>query len=670
VRGAGHTTLMGSPQVPALPHRPLFPPGALLAAGALLALIGLHLMRAGGPLIPAIAVLLLGCAQALSGLFASRAGPVARQTSRLSQRCAGWLGVQPTQLLLIANGLILTLASRSAAGDAALNASPLATPLWLAGIVMVCAGCWARTPTPTVECWPRGEVAVVALLTLLALVVRAWEIGSMPYVLSGDEGSAGLTAWEFLSGARDNLLSLGWFSFPALYFGLLSASQAVFGRTAEAIRLVSALAGALTVPALYWMARQMFGRPAALAAAAWLAAFHVHVFFSRLAYNNIFDGLLFVLAAGGLWQGWQVGRRGAFVLAGLGLGLSQYFYTTARLTPIVLALWVLLLVLHRRPDRARLAGLAATGLVALAVFLPLGLLYAAHPDQLVFTASRVSMLIPGWTSEAAAALGTTSGGLVLEQIWVTALGLTVAELQGVYYAPGVPMLISVSAVLFIAGLMICLLRIRDPRYSLPLLVLAGTILLGGLSIQAPNSQRLLYMAPALALMVVLPLEAARAWSARHWPGGRHALSVLAALLVFVMLTQNLDQLFGRYFPREEYGSVHGEVTQAMIEIWPSLPQGTPVYFFGGERMGFASIPSLAYLRPDAHAPDLDRVDQIPPEAHDLIAFVLPDQGANLADLRSRFPEGIPLRRYNRHGRLLFDIWAVGDAAQALSSTLP
>lgn len=651
-------------------ERLLSPRRAWVAAGVVLALIGLHLTHAGGPPIPSIAVLLLGCAQAVSGLMVSRAGPVARQASRLSERCAGWLGVQPAQLLLIADGLILALASRAASGDAALNASPLATPLWLTGIVMGCAGCWARTPAPTAERWPRGEIALVALLTLLALIVRAWDIGSMPYVLSGDEGSAGLTAWEFRTAARDNVLSLGWFSFPALYFGLLSVSQAVFGRTAEAIRLVSALAGALTVPALYWMARQMFGRPAALAAAAWLAAFHVHVFFSRLAYNNIFDGLLFVMAAGGLWLGWQDGRRGGFLLAGLSLGLSQYFYTTSRLTPIVITIWVILLAIHRRPDRARTSGLAASGLAALAVFLPLGMLYASHPDQLFFTASRVSMLIPGWTSEAAAALGMTAGGLVLEQIWVTALGLTVAELQGVYYAPGAPMLISVSAVLFMAGLLICLLRIRDPRYSLPLLVLAGAILMGGLSIQAPNSQRLLYMAPALAVIVILPLEAARAWSARHWPGGRHALSVLAGLLVIVMLTQNLDQLFGRYFPREEYGSVHGEVTQAMIEIWPGIPPGTPAYFFGGERMGFASIPSIAYLRPEAYALDLDRVDRIPQSLKGLVAFVLPEQGASLAALRSRFPEGIALRRYNRHGQPLFDIWAVGDAAQSLSSTLP
>jgi 4-amino-4-deoxy-L-arabinose transferase-like glycosyltransferase len=643
---------------------------ATVITGVLLTLLGLYLAGAGGPRPPAVAVALIGCAQAVFGLIRSRGGALMLRAKRVPARCAEWLGVRPTQLLLIVDGLTLALSARSASGDGPLSASWLAVPLWLAGIVLVCIGSWVRTQEGPGERWTRAEVAAVALLAVLALAVRAWGIGTMPYVLSGDEGSAGLTAWEFRTGARDNVLSIGWFSFPALYFGLLSVSQAVLGRSTEAIRLVSALAGALTIPALYWMARRMFGRPAALAAAAWLAAFHVHVFFSRLAYNNIFDGLLLVLAAGGLWRGWQDGKRSAYVLAGLGLGFSQYFYTTSRLTPIVLALWVVLLAQNRKPDRARLAGLASAGLVALAVFLPLGLLYVAHPEQLFFTASRVSMLIPGWTSEAAAALGTTSAGLVLEQIWVTGLGLTVAELQGVYYAPGAPMLISVSAVLFVAGLLICVVRCRNPRYSLPLLVLGGTILMGGLSIQAPNSQRLLYMSPALALMVVLPLEEARGWSARRWPGGQRALTVLAGLLLIVMLAQNLDHLFHRYFPREEYGSLNGAVTQAMIEIWPSIPQGVPVYFFGGGRMGFASIPSITYLRPEAHATDVDSVDEIPPATPELIAFVLPGETTSLADLQARFPEGLSLRRYNRHGRLLFNIYAVGEATQALPSALP
>jgi hypothetical protein len=137
-----------------------------------------------------------------------------------------------------------------------------------------------------------------------------------------------------------------------------------------------------------------------------------------------------------------------------------------------------------------------------------------------------------------------------------------------------------------------------------------------------------------------------------------------------MLAQNVDHLFRRYFPSEEYGSLNGAVTQAMIGIWPSLPQGVPVYFFGGDRMEFASIPSIAYLRPEAHATDVERVDQIPARTSELIAIVLPNETASLAGLQARFPEGLVLRRYNRHGRPLFDLYGAGEAALALPSTLP
>jgi hypothetical protein len=243
-------------------------------------------------------------------------------------------------------------------------------------------------------------------------------------------------------------------------------------------------------------------------------------------------------------------------------------------------------------------------------------------------------------------------------------------MQGVYYASGAPLLISLSGVFFFGGLAICLARLRQPPYSLWLLILVGTILAGGLSIQAPNSQRLLYLSPALAMLVVLPLEEAWRWTRAHWPQGRSAVMGSGAILLAVMLAQNLDHLFLRYFPREEYGSLNGAVAQEMIAILPAFPPGTPLYFFGGERMGFASIPSLAYLLPQASATDAGSAGDVPADATDLLAIVLPEQGPVLADMKQRYPEGTGLRRYNRFGRALFDLWAVGEAAAALPTISP
>jgi len=141
-------------------------------------------------------------------------------------------------------------------------------------------------------------------------------------------------------------------------------------------------------------------------------------------------------------------------------------------------------------------------------------------------------------------------------------------------------------------------------------------------------------------------------------------------LLAVLMAQNLELLFLRYFPREEYGSLNGAVTQEMIAILPAFPADTPVYFFGGERMGFASIPSLAYLLPQAAATDADSAQDVPAHATDLLAIILPEQAPVLAELEQRFPEGAGLRRYNRFGRVLFDLWAVGEAAAALPSIAP
>ncbi|MEW6567191.1 MAG: glycosyltransferase family 39 protein [Chloroflexota bacterium] len=481
-----------------------------LAAGALLLLLALHLFRETPYLWLNAIIASVGVVFAAAGAWGLLRGTWPVWLEPGLARVAAWVDVRADRLVLALLGLLLSAAARSAAGDGSLVHSPTAAPLWVAGITLVVVGLGRKQDRPGSRRWPLWEILLVIALGLGSLWLRAWRAESWPHVLSGDEGSVGMTAWEFRAGQRDNLLSLGWWSFPALYFWLVSLSQAVFGRTVEAIRWVSALGGAPTVVALYAAARSMFGRPVAIWSALWLSGFHHHLFFSRVAYNNIWDGLFFIVAAGSIWHGWNRGRRSAYLWAGLALGLGQYFYTTSHLALLVLGIWLILLHRPRRasPDPAPRGGwpdVACLALVTVAAVLPLALLYLEHPESLVYTSERVTLFPPGW-EQVAETLGLTPLGLVLEQMGVTALGFVVAELEGVYYAPGVPLLFSLSALFFVVGLIICLLHLRDPRYVLPLLTLAGTVVVGGLSIQAPNGQRMMLLPPMLALMVALPLS--------------------------------------------------------------------------------------------------------------------------------------------------------------------
>jgi uncharacterized membrane protein len=483
----------------------------------------------------------------------------------------------------------------------------------------------------------------------------------MPFVLSGDEGSAGLIGVEFLKGTRNNPLGLGWFSFPALYFWLLSLLQTAFGPTEFAIRLLSALAGTLTILGTYLAGRELFSRKVGILAAAWLATFHYHVFFSRVAYNNIFDGLSLVLLITSLHQAWRRNQRWDFLTFGLVLGFSQYFYTTSRAIPLILILWIPWLQAKHGPVRPRLKHLLPALLLASCVIMPLALTYVREPSSLTFTSGRVSLLDPDLLGPAAEALGTTPVGLILEQTLVTMLGLTVGELQGIYVGTQKPMLFGLSALSFYLGLVITIRRWRRPSAGILLLTLLISLLIGGLSVQAPSSQRLILLPPVLSLLCISGLVALQEWIIERWPG-LHSLSMLLLPLALAwMMVENLGYLFRDYFPNETYGSLNGEVTQEMAVFLQNEEPEIPIYFFGGERMQFDSIPSLAYLAPGYRAQSIDSLEDLAlPQilTKRTIFFMLPEQVDTRQALQEFYPEAKMNARYNRHGRLLFYVFVV------------
>ena len=112
------------------------------------------------------------------------------------------------------------------------------------------------TLRPTIQA-PRWWIAVLLLLLVAAAWLRFWRLDALPPGLFYDEAFNGLDARQLLSGDGLPLY------FPAnngrepLYIYLQAISVFLFGPTAYALRLVSALAGAVTVLAVYDLARSM-----------------------------------------------------------------------------------------------------------------------------------------------------------------------------------------------------------------------------------------------------------------------------------------------------------------------------------------------------------------------------------------------------------------------------
>jgi hypothetical protein len=605
----------------------------LVVGGFLLTGLGLTELRLSSDLLSASVTLLLGLLSSAAGT--TQGGWIEAALGS----AARFLDVQPRQLALIPLGVGLAFASRAAAGDGMLAALTGHAWLWAAAIAMVVLGCWTRATTAGSR-FGTGEAWALAVLVIAALLLRTIQLSDIPIAVSGDEGGMGLVAWEYVTHLRTNLLALGWFSFPGLYAWIVSVFQLACGRTLLAIRLPSAVAGTLSVLALYLAARTMFGRLTAILSATLLAGLHVHLLFSRIAVANVWDGLFLSLTLGGLWRGWRDDHRGAFLLSGLAIGLSLYFYATARLLPVYAVLWVLVLS-RSAPRRDRRAGLICLSLAAGTVVLPLALFYLAHPSEWLAPLTRVSV----FNRDQLRFMGMgdiPTNSLIAQQLFKSVLGMVIIPIQGVY-SPWTPMLRPAMAMLGLVGAAMCLWRWRDPRRAMLLIGILGPILVGALSLDAPSSQRLLFAAPPLALTASLPL-AALGRRLRSWRPARARLT--AAIPIALALAAGLSDIhffFSEAMPRSRFSDINSLIARELGDFLETQPAGTGVYFIKPSSLGYSDVLGLRYLAPNVQGHDLrwptDPLPALTLPNQRLVFVALPSEAPALQAIQQAYPDG-------------------------------
>ena len=570
-----------------------------------------------------------------------RAGAFPSLVARPLRAVAGWLKVSTAQVTLLILAPLLSVASWLAAGDfPQMHLPVLAVALWVSSVALVLIGTWPAGTLRVIRPWARGEILVVAGLFLGGLLARGTFTADIPWILTGDEASGGLSALEWIRGERDNPFGVGWYDFPSLYFFVQSLSIRVFGQTIEALRLPSALAGTLTIVAAYWFLREAFGRWVALAGATYLVAFHFLIHFSRLGLNNVWDGLFLTLGSAAFWRGWNRGGRLSFALAGLAFGLAQYFYASSRILFLLFPLWLVVAALRdRKAVLARLPGLAIGLLGVLVVALPLALFYLGHKDAFVAPYSRVSLLGPSLE-----AMLETSGesvwGILIEQFKTSALAFTGTNLR-FWYQPGQPMLLPIPATLFLMGVSLVLLNLtRLPELWLGLWIV-GAIVVGALSGSTPAAQRYVFVAPAVAGAVALPLERSARWLIQAWPRARWVTLASVSSLVLLASWEDLRFYFGDFSANKLFGDNNTEVATQVGHYLAEKEPGPQVYFFGG-RMGYYTHSTIRYLAPEASGTDVLEPLTAPPDwvlPGRTIFIFLPERSDELDYVLESYPDG-------------------------------
>ncbi len=518
--------------------------------------------------------------------------------------------------------------------------------LLVAGIVLVVRGFGGprERPGPAVD---RRELLIVGGITLAALIVRFWQLDSSVRIFV-DELNFTTALRTFWYDGDLKLLQpfSGMIAFPWLFPYLQADVVAVLGRSFTGMRGASAILGALTVPALYLLARELFDRRTAVLAALLLITFPPHVHFSRLGLNNIADPLFGTLALAFIARGLRTGHRIDFALGGAMLGLTQYFYDAGRLVypPLVLGWSVLVMLIWRR--RANWRGLLVVALVALLVAVPVyytlivsGRPLSARMDIVGLNDAFVDRLNRG---------GSPAEAYLSHVVEAVLIYFSLPDGSG-FYGGNTALVLGFAAIFLFLGGLYALRRLKMPGMLLLLMWLVATSLGNSILVASMHATRFVIAFPALVLLIAvgarytLPLLLPPRWERpAQW---------LTVVVVLAIVAGQAGYYFGPHleaFKRRVRGGMDGH--DAVLRAAQFRP-GTRAYLISDEVFGgiyargmLAFFADNIYIDTIAPADLADQIGLFPHDS-DYAFFVEPQDWASVDIIRQHFilmqPEGSP-----------------------------
>jgi len=365
--------------------------------------------------------------------------------------------------------------------------------------------------------WTPAEIAAVAGILALALLLRVVRLEQVPPGMQHDEVFDARFATTILDGARPVFIDENT-GVPPLFSYLVAGAFALLGRSLITLRLTSVAVGMLGLAVSYLLLRELLGRTIALLALAGLAVSFWHVFDSRVGIEPI---LVPLLAGLSFYLFWQAMRRGSLVwygLAGLSMGLAQYGHRTGVLIPLTVAAFVAYLGVQRlfpSPLGRGETGLApgpfpkgrGVGGEGIALMFLLTLLVSAPLIIHLATGPADSMLRVRQLSGDLNALFDGHPQAVLQDV-VGVLGMfgLRGDPEWRYNVAGRPIFDPLTGLLFWAGVIVCLARWRRPANVFMLLWLSINLAAAAVTSPSPASTRALgsiapiYAMPAVALV--------------------------------------------------------------------------------------------------------------------------------------------------------------------------
>jgi hypothetical protein len=380
------------------------------------------------------------------------------------------------------------------------------------------------------------ELALPALILLLALVLRAYRLAELPQDLHGDMASHGLQARALLDGTAGGLIGFGWANIPMVGFLPTAVAMALSGdRGLLGLGLASVVGGVLGVAGLGILLNELLGRRVALIGAALLAVSYTHVHFSRIA--EYMDPLPFAVWSLALLAiGLRRGSRMALTLSGMALALAGLGYYAGRVMWLVVPLiLVYFLVTDRRLWVEYWPELAVMALAALVAAGPLPLVFLQHPAQLLGRAPAVILFNPAVMEHLRLKYGVAyDWSVVLEQLRRMLLVFNYYGDTSTQFGLPRPMVDVLTGPLVVLGVAFGLRHVRSWACALLVLWLILVLGVGGvLTNNAPFWPRLVIALLPAAGLAALALD--RVWQAIEDATGATTRRLVPAAVVALIV---------------------------------------------------------------------------------------------------------------------------------------
>lgn len=422
---------------------------------------------------------------------------------------------------------------------------------------------------------PDGVTAVGAVIVGAALLPRLIRLETAPYDVTFDEAIHPVFGLDILRSEPWSVFdgASGYFQTPYLDFAT-QGFLCLFFDPLLGGRLASVLMSMVSLVSTYALASRLFDRVTGLFATIVLACSYWHIAYARMAHPYMQAIMIVTLA---LWVlMYALDEDSAFFafVGGVLLGVATLLYTSARVVVPVFGLWWLYGAVTRRFRWRTLLPIALGAVVFLSPYLrahgPRGFIDRYHATATSSTAPLTVLGEEGWF---------TGDALVF------AAGLVVNSLR-IYVRPGAwlaphdfspaPMIDAVTAVIALAGLILCAQWWHRSACLLLLLWVGGTFFGGQVLTDVPQAAyRAGPLLPALAIVAGLTLaRLAHLASWRFSVRSAAAQVGLGIATVAVLLPLNLQAL-DRFFAQRRT-----EVTTDIARVVAAESRLAPYHLVG------------------------------------------------------------------------------------------